>query len=144
METSECQGCGNKINIQNLINLKQKKVIQVSQVIVHRQTCSKGRGWNVLDLSLNKIDWFDYGILTNCYFYVSQTGRNYMNNVKERYLHAWIVCEYQKSEQFSSKNMRKITYNPYENTTFIYQDSNIPVFTLDKVFLTPEGVFDPN
>lgn len=140
METTECQGCGSQINQQNLINLKRIQPMS-ERVIIHRQTCSKGRGWNVLDLSMNKIDWFDYAELLNCEFYVSQTGRKHMINTKERFLHAWIVCEYKKIEPTSTREMVKITYNPYENTTFLRDDNKQSIFKADKLILSPEGVF---
>lgn len=142
MDQQECQGCGSQINQQNLINLRKKKEFKMpDRVIVHRQTCSKGTGWNILDLSLNKLDWTDYGILTDCYFYVSQTGRKHMIDTKERFLHAWIVCEFEKAESMSVNGLRKINYNPYVNTTFVYDGTGECLFRSKEIVLTPQGAF---
>ncbi len=93
------------------------------------------------------IHHLDRLIGVNATFRVSQAGRKRVLREQSKNVHAFVVCD---DIIFSQKDMidspysfyrNKVTYNPYENTTFVDKNSQ-PVYSADGVKMeTEEALF---
>lgn len=85
--------------------------------------------------------------LSDCEFRVSAKGRERVRREKVKNVHAgvyghWINNWFDKPPEMWRHLWRQITYNPYENETFIWMDTGEPVLkATHAAFLAMGGVW---
>lgn len=66
----------------------------------------------------------------NVTFKVNQIGRQKVLNERRKNVHAFAVCDSWKEEVSRKKLMKRVLYNPYNNSSFVDKKSN-PIVSTD-------------
>lgn len=81
----------------------------------------------------------DYVKLGNVEFRVRQGGKEKVRSEKSKNVHAFVIgnlldyCVYPCENIPSEPNNKIVTYNPYKYDSFVYKDSEEPVFNAKEV-----------
>jgi hypothetical protein len=125
-----------------LINENQKKILEDSligqKVMVyynlHKHTFSVQKNGIVILHA-------DYVKLNNVEFRVRQRGMLKVRQEKSKNVHAFVVgnlvdyCRYPCDEIPEEPTGNIVTYNPYKYDSFIYQDTELPIYNATEVDL---------
>jgi hypothetical protein len=90
-------------------------------------------------------------VLDGVQFAVQPAGRDKVRREKRKVVHAFVRGvpvrvygpEFDKKDFTSVEDsgMRRITYNPYKYDSFVYADTEEPVFEADRVFIIGRNVY---
>ena len=81
-------------------------------------------------------------LLSDCVFSVSKAGNKKVRKTKQKNVHAHVVGDFILEDRFFHPDqLKKVTYNPYKNTTFVFADTGKPVYSADLVFLSTDGCY---
>jgi hypothetical protein len=125
-----------------LINENQKKVLEDSLIgqrvkvyyNLHKHTFSVQKN-NIVVLHA------DYVKLNNVEFRVRQRGMEKVRQEKSKNVHAFVVgnlvdyCKYPCDEIPEEPTGNIVTYNPYKFDSFVYRDTELPVYNATEVDL---------
>lgn len=81
----------------------------------------------------------DYIKLSNVEFRVRKGGKDKVRGEKRKNVHAFVIgtledyCEYPCDKILIEPNDNVVTYNPYENDTFVYKQTGQPIFNASRV-----------
>jgi hypothetical protein len=81
----------------------------------------------------------DYVKLSDVEFRVRKGGNERVRQQKNKNVHAFVIgrlldyCEYPCDDIPSPSSDKIVTYNPYKHNSFIYKDSEEPVYTAKEV-----------
>ena len=78
--------------------------------------------------------------LVDCKFKVSRAGNERVRRMGQKNVHAFVVG-HRTDRTIKVGTMRRVTYNPYENTTFVYSDTKESVHSADMVYMDDTGCF---
>jgi len=125
-----------------LINENQKKILEDSLIgqrvkvyyNLHKHTFSVQKN-NIVVLHA------DYVKLNNVEFRVRQRGMEKVRQEKSKNVHAFVIgnlvdyCKYPCDEIPEEPTGNIVTYNPYRFDSFVYQDTELPVYNATEVDL---------
>jgi hypothetical protein len=125
-----------------LINENQKKILEDSLIgqrvkvyyNLHKHTFSVQKN-NLVVLHA------DYVKLNNVEFKVRQRGMEKVRQEKSKNVHAFVIgnlvdyCKYPCDEIPEEPTGNIVTYNPYKFDSFVYQDTELPVYNATEVDL---------
>jgi hypothetical protein len=125
-----------------LINENQKKILEDSLMgqrvkvyyNLHKHTFSVQKN-NIVVLHA------DYVKLNNVEFRVRQRGMEKVRQEKSKNVHAFVIgnlvdyCKYPCDEIPEEPTGNIVTYNPYRFDSFVYQDTELPVYNATEVDL---------
>jgi hypothetical protein len=125
-----------------LINENQKKILEDSLMgqrvkvyyNLHKHTFSVQKN-NIVVLHA------DYVKLNNVEFKVRQRGMEKVRQEKSKNVHAFVIgnlvdyCKYPCDEIPEEPTGNIVTYNPYRFDSFVYQDTELPVYNATEVDL---------
>jgi hypothetical protein len=125
-----------------LINENQKKILEDSLMgqrvkvyyNLHKHTFSVQKN-NIVVLHA------DYVKLNNVEFKVRQRGMEKVRQEKSKNVHAFVIgnlvdyCKYPCDEIPEEPTGNIVTYNPYKFDSFVYQDTELPVYNATEVDL---------
>jgi hypothetical protein len=125
-----------------LINENQKKILEDSLIgqrvkvyyNLHKHTFSVQKN-NIVVLHA------DYVKLNNVEFKVRQRGMEKVRQEKSKNVHAFVIgnlvdyCKYPCDEIPEEPTGNIVTYNPYRFDSFVYQDTELPVYNATEVDL---------
>jgi hypothetical protein len=125
-----------------LINENQKKILEDSLIgqrvkvyyNLHKHTFSVQKN-NLVVLHA------DYVKLNNVEFRVRQRGMEKVRQEKSKNVHAFVIgnlvdyCKYPCDEIPEEPTGNIVTYNPYRFDSFVYQDTELPVYNATEVDL---------
>ncbi len=117
----------------------------IPKVFCYRNLNRKGVVYSIKSIKTGLVlDRISFLVLENAQFKVSQSGRQRVILNKKKNVHAGAVgfpmdyCE----EWVTSKNKwRKVSYNPYKNSFFVYTRTNKKVGKIKLIALTKKGCF---
>ena len=81
----------------------------------------------------------DYVRLKNVKFLVGEKGKEKVRSVKQKNVHAYVTgtlidyCEYPCDEIPTPSSDKVVTYNPYKNDTFVFKNTEEPVYHAQEV-----------
>jgi hypothetical protein len=78
--------------------------------------------------------------LRNCYFKVSQAGRNRVLKEKRKNVHAGVVGFMNEIEENNSFKV-EVAYNPYKYSSFVIKSTEEPISTAESCFLSYRKVY---
>jgi protein-tyrosine phosphatase len=125
-----------------LINENQKKILEDSLIgqrvkvyyNLHKHTFSVQKNGLVVMHA-------DYIKLENLEFKVRPTGKEKVRQEKSKNVHAFVIgnlvdyCKYPCDEIPEEPTGNIVTYNPYRFDSFVYQDTELPVYNATEVDL---------
>jgi len=125
-----------------LINENQKKILEDSLIgqrvkvyyNLHKHTFSVQKN-NIVILHA------DYVKLNNVEFKVRQRGMEKVRQEKSKNVHAFVIgnlvdyCKYPCDEIPEEPTGNIVTYNPYKFDSFVYRDTELPVYNATEVDL---------
>jgi hypothetical protein len=125
-----------------LINENQKKILEDSLIgqkvkvyyNLHKHTFSVQKN-NIVVLHA------DYVKLNNVEFRVRQRGMEKVRQEKSKNVHAFVIgnlvdyCKYPCDEIPEEPTGNIVTYNPYKFDSFVYRDTELPVYNATEVDL---------
>jgi hypothetical protein len=85
------------------------------------------------------IMYADYVKLGDVEFRVRQGGKERVRSEKSKNVHAFVIgklldyCEYPCDEMPTSSSDKVVTYNPYKHDTFVFKDTEEPVYRAQEV-----------
>ncbi len=85
------------------------------------------------------IMYADYVKLGDVEFRVRQGGKERVRSEKSKNVHAFVIgklldyCEYPCNEMPTSSSDKVVTYNPYKHDTFVFKDTEEPVYRAQEV-----------
>jgi hypothetical protein len=81
----------------------------------------------------------DYVKLGDVEFRVRQGGKEKVRSEKSKNVHAFVIgklldyCEYPCDEMPTPSSDKVVTYNPYKHDTFVFKDTEEPVYRAQEV-----------
>jgi hypothetical protein len=81
----------------------------------------------------------DYVKLGDVEFRVRQGGKEKVRSEKSKNVHAFVIgklldyCEYPCDEMPTPSSDKVVTYNPYKHDTFVFKDTEEPVYYAQEV-----------
>jgi hypothetical protein len=85
------------------------------------------------------IMYADYVKLGDVEFRVRQGGKEKVRSEKSKNVHAFVIgklldyCEYPCDEMPTPSSDKVVTYNPYKHDTFVFKDTEEPVYRAQEV-----------
>ena len=85
------------------------------------------------------IMYADYVKLGDVEFRVRKGGKERVRSEKSKNVHAFVIgklldyCEYPCEEMTSSSSDKVVTYNPYKHDTFVFKNTEEPVYRAQEV-----------
>jgi hypothetical protein len=85
------------------------------------------------------IMYADYVKLGDVEFRVRQGGKEKVRSEKSKNVHAFVIgklldyCEYPCNEMPTPSSDKVVTYNPYKHDTFVFKDTEEPVYYTQEV-----------
>lgn len=101
--------------------------------------------WSVVDRVSGKVaDHPDEAIILAARLVVQPAGNAKVRKTKKKFVHAYVRGERGSFDELQALHIKaldkgvKITYNPYEHTSFVVAGSHTPVHTADWVYLASD------
>jgi hypothetical protein len=85
------------------------------------------------------IMYADYVKLSDVEFRVRKGGKERVRSEKSKNVHAFVIgklldyCEYPCEDMPSSSSDKVVTYNPYKHDTFVFKNTEEPVYRANEV-----------
>ena len=102
--------------------------------------------WSVRDTKTGRVvDHVPYICIKDAKLVVRPAGRAKVLKDQRKNVHAFIrgtaalVKELNESHNLQYQHWTQISYNPYKHDSFIYTDSETPIYDSDYVFLDDDG-----
>lgn len=92
--------------------------------------------WSIAETG-QKVRHASAAVLQDAFFHVGEGGRLRVLATKRKNVHAWVRGALVPG--YGVVELRRVTYNPYRNTTLVWADSGAPVHSAHLVFFSPEG-----
>jgi hypothetical protein len=86
------------------------------------------------------IDHVPYICITNAKLVVREGGRKRVIKEQRKNVHAFIRGVATLGGGPSNQELRRISYNPYENESFVLKDTNDSIKWSENVFLDSDGI----
>jgi len=87
------------------------------------------------------VDWREELCLIDVVFRVRQGGRQRVCKEKQKNVHAFAIGTLIEIPCLVTKNMSKVSYNPYKNKNFVIEGTDQMVVESSKVILNKNGCF---
>jgi hypothetical protein len=88
------------------------------------------------------IGYSEHVTLSNCTFYIRESGRQRVIKNKRKEVHAYIIGNFITAEyNLPNDQITEIYYNPYITETFIIKVSQQPIYQADLVYCHNRKVF---
>ena len=106
-----------------------------NQVLIFKDI--KNKRWTAWSLDRKThLGYYDELTLENCSFIVLDDKRKKIVKSKKRFPHAWVIGEISKKK---IKASRQISYNPFEDKTFVFDKSKKPIKSSKKAVFSKNG-----
>jgi len=79
------------------------------------------------------LGYADKLLLEDCVFFVQPGGRNRVLKTKRKNVHAGVRGRIVPNED--PKNITPLTYNPYQDETFVHKNTKEPIYKAHRVLL---------
>lgn len=83
-------------------------------------------------------------LLSRCLLIVKDSGRKRVLKEKKKNVHAWIEGSFgiiHCGDNSIFNDGVKVSYNPYKNYTFVFGETDQPLFVANLVYIDEQGVF---
>jgi hypothetical protein len=96
--------------------------------------------WSIKSKKTNRvIHHADVLHMRDCSFKVSQAGRERVVREQKKYVHAYVVGEFDSFQGvILLDSWKRVRYNPYINTSFVWNDDT-PIEKAEEVFFDFDG-----
>lgn len=121
-------------------DIKSNPVDKSKQLMVYRNLNQDN--WSVKQYINGKekvTDHFDNLLLKDCTFRVREGGRQRVIKEKQKNVHAFIIGTYVSNQKLPKMKAYRITYNPYTDSFFHYENSRKALDHADYVYFNENG-----